>query len=207
MIAEANDAVIRYCRNGNLEATEYTQILNAPPHTSIILPFAPVIYAPDADTPIDFQLYRCDSAYGDPSAFTSDNLLTMFSDYVLDIGPTDITTSESGIVRFLNGAAGVNYERPIYSLAVKLIPIYGALKVVYTAGFATVPASIKAALNIIVRKLYNLRKLGVPLTSESLNGYSYSSQSNASANGIIQGDPTIQQMLRPFCRPQIGGYY
>lgn len=207
MIAEASDAVIRHCNNGSLEATQYTQILDAIPQNSIILPYAPVIYKPNADPAIDFQLYRLDTANGDPSAFTSANLLTIYRDYILDMGPTDVEHSLTGIVRFLNAPIGLNFERPLYSLAVKLVPIRGAIKVVYTAGYETVPASIKMVINLVVRRLFNLRKLGVPLTSESLNGYSYSSQGTATADGIITGDPTISRVLRSFCRPQIGGYY
>lgn len=207
MIAEASDAVIRHCHNGSLEVTEYTQILDAIPQSAIIIPFSPVIYAPDADPPIDFQLYKLDSANGNPSAFTSEHLLTIYEDYILDMGPTDITRSFTGIVRFLNQPIGWSYERPIYSLALKLVPIRGAIKVVYKAGYDPVPGSIKFVINIIVRKMYNMRKFGVPFTSESLNGYSYSAQGTASAEGIISGDPTIQKALRPFCRPQIGGYY
>lgn len=207
MIAEASDAVIRYCNNGSLEATQYTQILDAPPGSVIITPYAPVIYKPDADPPINFELYKLDSANGDPSAFTSNNLLTIYQDYILDMGPRDVTHSESGIVRFLRTPIALQFERPIYSLAVKLVPIRGAIKVVYTAGYETVPASIKMVLNLIVRRLFNMRKLGVPLTSESLNGYSYSSQGTATADGIITGDPTIQKALRTTERPQIGGYY
>jgi hypothetical protein len=205
MIDEAIDAVKSYCNNGELEATEYTQILDSPPTTAIILPYTPVVI--DSEDSESFQLWKNDSANGDPSLFTDEFLLEMYLDYVLDIGPANITTSDTGIVRFMNRAVGVNYERPLYSLGLKIVPIRKSIKVVYTAGYETIPPRLQAALNLIVRKLYNMRKLGIPMNSESLNGYSYSGQGAATANGIVGGDPTVQQMLRSFCRPQIGGYY
>jgi hypothetical protein len=206
IVSEAIDAVKSYCRNGSLEATEYTQILDLPSYPSIVTPFAPVIYDPDADTPIDFSLYVNTDANGDPSAFTSDHLLTMYTDYTLDWGQTDTRTSDSGIIRLTNGVYAVNRERPLYSLSTKVTPSRGAVKLVYTAGYETVPPRLRGALNLIVRKIFHARKLGVPLVSESLNGYSYSAQQNATADGLLAGDPTVRQMLSSFCRPQIGRY-
>ena len=207
MLDEVINAVKNHCVNGSLEATTYTIVLDAPPSNVLILPYAPVIYAPTESPAIDFQLYFNSGANGDPSAFTSDNLLTIFEDYVLQVGRTDTRTFPSGIVRSLRGPWLLNRERPTYSLATKLVPCYGAIKVVYKAGYETVPASLKGAINLAARKLFHARKFGVPLTSESLNGYSYSAQGSATAEGIIQGDPTIRSMLRAFCRPQVGGYY
>lgn len=199
MIDEAIDAVVSYCRNGNLEETEYTVVLDAPPVTTLVLPHAPVQVA-------DFELYVREDANGNPAAFTADDLWTMYTDYILLTGPDNATESESGIVQSLDGVWGLNRERPVYSLGTKLVPLRGAIKCVYTAGYATPPPRLKMALNLIVRKLYHARKLGVPLVGESLNGYSYSAQQSATADGIVQGDPTVQKLLRSFCRPQIGGY-
>lgn len=207
IIDEAISAVLEYCQNGTLELTQYTQILNLPSYPSLIVPFAPVTYAPDADTPIDFSLYVYNNARGDPSAFTSDHLLRPYIDYVLETGPTNITVSDSGIVRFLNGVWFINRDRPVYSLSTKIIPSYGAVKVVYTAGYATTPPMLRMVLNLIVRKIFNARKIGAPIVSESLNGYSYSTNSNITADGLITGDPTIQKSLRTFCRPQVGSYF
>ncbi len=201
IIDEACDAVIRFCQNGNIEQTAYTIILDAPSYPALVLPYTPVLVA-------GFELYLNWDANGNPAAFTSGDLKTMYDYYALDVGPANVTTCESGIVRLINNNVwGWNRERPIYSLHLKIVPIRGAIKVVYTAGYATVPPAIKSAINLITRKIYNMRKLGVPVVSESLNGYSYSAQGTASAEGIIQGDPTIRAMLKTFCRPQIGSYF
>lgn len=200
IIDEAIDAVKRFCQNGELIATEYTIILDAPPYNSLVLPFAPVSF-------VGFQLWFNYAAQGDPTKFGSEFLLTMYKDYMLDPSNRDITTSESGIVRYLYGVWGYAYQRLPYTLTASLIPCVGSIKVVYTAGYDTVPPALSGALNLIVRKIYNMRKLGVPMTNESLNGYSYGSQNSASADGVIQGDPTIRGMLKTFTRAQVGGYY
>ncbi len=203
IIPEAIDAVKRFLQNGNIEQTTYTIVMDAPVNPSLILPYAPVV----AD-PAYFFLYVNWQANGDPAAFTSDFLNVMYRDYLLDVGPSDTTTCESGIVRLVaNNIWGLNRERPPYSLSLKLTPLRGAIKVVYKAGYATVPPAIKAALSLIVSKIFNMRKLGIPLVSESLNGYSYSGQNAATADGIIQGDPTIRNLLKTFARPQVGSYY
>jgi hypothetical protein len=200
MINEAIDAVKQYCRNGAIERTEYTIILDSPTYTSLILPYTPVR--------VDgLQVWVNYDANGDPSKFTSEFLYEMYKDYTVDLGQDNVNVSDSGILRSLRGIWGYSSERPVYSLATKIVPNRGAIKVTYTAGYDQVPAAVRGALNIIVRKLYNQRKLGVPLQSESLNGYSYSGQSSATANGILQGDPTVRDMLRPYTRPQVGSYF
>lgn len=204
IIDETISAVLQHCQNGALERTAYTQILNLPSYPSLVVPFAPVVYAPNAGTPIDFSLYISTTARGDPDAFTSDHLLRPYIDYILETGPTDITTSESGVVRFINGIWFVNRERPVYSLSTKIVPAYGAVKLVYTAGYDPVPATLRLALNLIVRKVFNARKIGAPISSESLNGYSYSTNSNVTSEGLITGDPGVRKSLATFCRPQVG---
>lgn len=203
IIDEAIDAVKQHLNNGAVEATAYTQILDLPSYPSLVVPYFPV--AVDG-----FRIWVNMDAGGDPAKFTDDFELDIYNDFALDVGPTDINYSHSGVVRFLTavyGSYGLGYERPIYSLAIKVVPVRGAVKITYTGGYPTVPPAIRAALNIIVRKIFNARKFGVPFVSESLNGYSYSSQNTATAEGLITGDPTVRKLLQPFTRPQVGSYF
>ncbi len=200
-IVEANDAVLRYLKNGNIELTSYTVILDAPVSTVLVLPIVPVLAS-------SLVLYLNQDAQGDPAAFTSQNLLVPYRDYVLDTGPNDITYSNSGIVRNLTAAWGVWWQRPALALAAQLIPAPKAIKATFTAGYPTVPPSIQAAMVLIVSRLYNMRKIGYPLVSEGLQSYQYSAQSSASADGVIQGDPTVRSLLKPFGRQLfVGAYY
>lgn len=195
----AEDAVKRFTRSF-LEEADYTIVMDAPNAMSLRLPQSPVSLT-------DFSLWSNADANGDPDEFDDEHLLVMYEDYVLDPSPDDVTTSKSGIVRSLRGYWGIARERPYYSLATKLVPVRGALKITYTAGYATIPPSIVAAVHLITAKLYAMRKLGLPLNSENLNGYGYSTQSAATANGIIEGDPTIRDLLMKFGRPiSVGSY-
>ncbi len=199
-IVEANDAVLRYLKNGQIELTSYTVILDAPVSTNLVLPIVPVLAS-------SLVIYLNLNAQGDPAAFTAGTLLVPYRDYVLDTGPNDITYSNTGIVRNLSAAWGVWYQRQPLSLAPQLIPAPKAIKATFTAGYPTVPPSIQAAMVLIVSRLYNMRKIGYPLVSESLQSYSYSAQSTASADGIIQGDPTVRSLLKPFGRQIFVGTY
>jgi hypothetical protein len=194
IIAEAEEAVIRHCQNGSITQQTYTLVMDAPTYPTLVLPFAPVQVS-------SFQMFSNWNANGNPALFTSSDLLTMYTDYLLDCSPMNTTVCESGLVRLINSYPwGYNRERPIYSLATKVTPLRGSLMVVYTAGYATVPAVLRSALNLIVRKIYNMRVQGISAVSESLNGYSTSRQGSATAAGIIAGDPTIRQMLATFTR-------
>lgn len=199
MIAEAEDAVKKYLRQG-VESASYTSILSGGPVTHFVLPQIPVAVS-------GFALYRNDSANGESAAFTSDHLLTMYTDYVLDLAPDDATVSRTGIVRTLGSTWGSSRERSVYSLTPRLVPTPGNLKVTYTAGYSTVPGSIVLAVHILTSKIWHLRKRGVPTVSESLNGYSFSSQNSATAEGVLQGDPTIRRLLAPFGRQVFVGSY
>jgi hypothetical protein len=200
MLLEAEDAVKRYLRQ-NVESQSVTSILAGPPQTTLVLPQIPVQVS-------GFTLYRNDNANGDTTAFTAADLLTLYTDYTLDIADDDPAVSRSGLVRSLTSTWGNARERGVYSLTPRLVPTPGNIKVVYTAGYATIPASIVTAVHIITSRLWNMRKRGYPLIGESLNGYSYSAQGTATAEGIIQGDPTIRKMLYPFGRQVfVASYY
>jgi hypothetical protein len=200
IISEVSDAILRYLKNGSIETASYTVIMDAPVSINLVLPVVPILAS-------SLQLWFNYQAQGDPAAFTSANLLTAYSDYQLLTGPFNSTYSESGIVRNLWGAWGVSYMRPALSLASSLIATPGAIKATFTAGYSTVPPSIVQAAFLAATKLYNMRKTGMPFTNESLQAYSYGSQASATADGVIQGDPTIRSLLKPFGRQVfVGGY-
>ncbi len=199
-IVEANDAVLRFLKNGQIELTSYTVILDAPVSTNLVLPIVPVLAS-------SLVIYLNQNAQGDPAAFTAGTLLVPYRDYLLDTGPNDILYSNTGIVRNLSAAWGVWYQRQPLSLAPQLIPAPKAIKATFTAGYPTVPPSIQAAMVLIVSRLYNMRKTGYPLVGEGLQSYNYQSQSTASADGVIQGDPTVRSLLKPFGRQIFVGMY
>lgn len=201
MISEVNDAIIRYLHNGSIETASYTVIMPAPVSLQLVLPVVPVLAS-------SVVLYLNWQANGNPSLFTSQDLLTPYTDYIVNTGPFDNLYSTSGIVTSNWSNWGGSFIRPTYALASTPAPTPGAIKATFTAGYDTVPPSIIAAAELITSKLYNMRKTGQPLNSEGLQSYQYSAQASATADGIIQGDPTIRGLLSPFGRQVfVGSYY
>jgi hypothetical protein len=188
MIAEVEKAIIGYLGMPVEQAT-YTRVLDAPVRQNIVLPYSPVTLS-------GLQVWMNTDAKGDPSAFTSSNLLTLYTDYSLVIDQPD-GTSKSGIIRKTAGVWAFRHTRPVERLSPVVTKVPGAIKVTFTAGYATVPADIQAAAYLMVSKLYTMRKLGGQLQNESLNGYSYGLAGNATAGSII-ADPTVVSMLRPY---------
>lgn len=197
MIAECIDAVIKYCNNGTLEQSDYTVVLPAPARPVLYLPHFPILAS---SLVLSLNL----NANGDISRFTSQDILTPYSSYVLQTGPNDNTYSYSGRVDSMYGPFGAGFwVRPIYSLSTRLQPNPGCMLASYTAGWPTVPASLQAAICLLVSKLYWMRQRGVLSNSESWNGESYS----ITAPATLLSDPTIRNLLRPFTRGTfIGGY-
>jgi hypothetical protein len=147
-------------------ATITDQIIDAPLDNVLVLPAVPVRSIT--------SLYLKWGANGDPTAFTSADLLTPYTDYYLPIDDDYNSWSRSGRV-YRRGASVWGYEmrRPLGRLAVDENPCRGAIKVTYTVGPASgVPADIIAAAVTAVTYLYLRRSTMVIPTSESWNGYS-----------------------------------
>lgn len=105
-------------------------------------------------------------------------LLTYGTDYVLQLDGclpgTSTKCSYSGILE----RVGTTWpRRVIYSPGqISLQPIdgLGNIKVIYTAGFPTVPNDIRMAVVTIAAYIRRNADKGGPVSSESLGGYSYS---------------------------------
>lgn len=185
------DAAIKSRLRRTIESASYSLVLPAPVTLNLIL----ARYAPIAVS--GFAISVNYNAQGDPSAFTSNDLLTMYRDYLLDVGPDNTTYSLSGLVTNLKGPWGLQYWRPNYSIASQATPIPGAILAVFTGGYATVPDDIVAAACEAVSKIRKTRQAGSGVQSESWNGDSYSLASTAFTSGIL-GDPMIAGLLNPY---------
>lgn len=186
------DAAIKSKLDRTIEQATYTGLVfNAPP-TKV---FDLARYAPI--TVSNFALYYNANAQGNPSGFSSSDLLTMYTDYILDVGPDTQASSLSGLVINLKGAWGVQGWRPNYSIAFQTEGIPGSLQATFQGGYATVPNDLIEAACLAVSKIRQLRKLGSGVQSESWNGDSYSLGSGAFVNGIL-GDPVIAGLLNTY---------
>lgn len=185
------DAAIKTRLYRTIESASYTLILPTP--TS--LTFSLSRYAPIQVS--GFSLYVNSNAGGDPAAFTSDDLLTMYTDYVLDVGPDDTTQSFSGIVTNIKYGWQVQFVRPLYAMALAPMGMPGTMKVTFTGGYSSVPNDLVEAACLAVSKILNMRKMGTGVQSESWNGDSYSLNSQAFTYGIL-GDPVIAGILMNY---------
>lgn len=188
---QVDTGIKKWC-NRTFEQASYTLILDAPTKAEFQLTrWAPVNIS-------GFLLYFNPGAKGDPSQFTSDNLLTMYSDYLLDVGPDTSTSSLSGVVRSLTGGFGVSYRRPRNMLATQAIPTYGALKVSFSGGYPVLPEDLVEAACIAVSKIIGVRKYGMQVGSESWNGYSYNLPGVGLMTQGILGTPDILTVLNRY---------
>jgi hypothetical protein len=199
IIAEVCDAINQACRPWLFEPTTVTAIVDAPLDDQLVLPVIPVRSIT--------SLYLNWTASGDPAAFTSDNLLTQYTQYWLEIDDPVNSYSESGIVYKRAGSwNGQNWggERrwPVQALGSTLEVGRGAIKVVLAAGTLTVPANVQLAACLMTSLIFNRREKGAPLNSESWNAYSYSTNSAITAMGAINS-PDVVGLLRRYMTPQV----
>ncbi len=217
LITAVSEAVKRRCRT-RFEAATYTGIVLTPPASDkLCLRQVPVRSIT--------SVYLNPSANGDPAAFTSDHLLTAYEDYYLET--TEEGYSRSGIVRRTRGKAwgsaglvqgfavgtfglvsglpgGLALTGGGGGLTRSVGPAPGSLKVTYAAGYLTVPEPVALAVHLAVSRLYQIRKVGVGLGSESWNAYSYSAaQVDAKAVAGVLSSPEIAGLLAAYIDPAL----
>jgi hypothetical protein len=201
ILTEVNAAISRLCRPWLFERVTMTDvILDAPLDAELVLPVIPV--------PSITSLYLNWSANGDPAAFTSNDLLTPYSGYLLDVNDKVNDWSTTGIVYCRGGQnsnswgqGSLNWggERhwPPTRLASTLTPGRGAIKVTFPAGCLTVPPEVTLCANLATSMIYARRTYGMPVNSESWNGDSYSMSGAYTAAAALSS---------PDCAELLAGY-
>lgn len=176
-----------------LEKGSYSVVLDAPRTRTISLcRWAPI-------DPTTLEVYLNFQANGNPSAFTSDSLLTQYEDYILENkGESDTDPFGYCLLTYLKGFWGVGYYRPPYSIAVKRVDVIGAVKCTFDGGFEIIPEDIVEAACITISKVLGVRRYGMQVGSESWNGYSYNLPGvGMMINGLL-GNPDIRGLLEPY---------
>lgn len=79
------------------------------------------------------------------------------------------------------------------------VPGQGNIKIVYRAGYETVPPVIVAAVAFLVRTMVSASAQGAMMNSEGHDGYNYSLGPTSSGNAWSL-DPTVANMLKPYRR-------
>lgn len=143
------------------------------------------------------SIYEDEAAlYGYASgAFPSTTLLVAGTDYVLqrDGGPLDI--GRSGIVIRIGTtwpAASVEIESLLTRGVTEAV---GNLKVVYVAGYATIPADIALTVHQLVAELLNSARSGGAMQSETLDYYTYI---KANATQLMASLVSVKSLLAPY---------
>lgn len=101
----------------------------------------------------NYPIISVTSVHDDSERVFGANTLIDSDDYTFDTGD-----DSDGVVRFFN----VSLSRGMRNI-----------KVVYRAGYATIPPPLKTAANLLIASIYNRRK-GSGRSSESLGNFSYS---------------------------------
>lgn len=147
------------------------------------------------------SLYVRWGANGDSTAFTADNLLTPYTDYWMEQDDPVRGYSRSGLVyRRGSSSWGCEWVRPVNRLASDLGPNRGAVKATWLAGPASVPDDLFGVAASAVTLLFNRRLSGTPVTSESWNGYSYSTPAPFLTSFLQTPDvlDVLNQYRQPF---------
>jgi len=167
LIPQADEMIKGYLQL-EIEQATYTEYYSGAGNQSLVLNQTPV----QSITSVNEDR---DGYYGDGTdAFPASSLLVEGTDYVLrkdDATATEL--SKSGILYRIGKAWPRPYSRLRGQLASAPGLGLGNIKVVYVAGWTTVPADIQFAANKLVTSMLQSRGLQGPLESESIEDYSY----------------------------------
>lgn len=188
--SSVSDAITQYLKPFQPEPLTITsRVIEAPPSELLVLPVRPARAM--------VSVYFRSDAKGDPSLFTSDYLLTQYTDYVLPLDDAINGISRSGILRRIGGIWGrrlvVKNDRLGYSEE----PLPGSVMVTYTAGMPVLPPSIEEAAQLMVSMIWNRRTQGMPAQSESWNGESVGYAGAFTTTAALHS-PDIAGMLSQF---------
>jgi len=172
-----------------LTPSALTVVVDGVPGRDLVCPYRPV-RAVDA-------VYVSPRASGDASRFTSEHLLSP-SEYalVLDEWYDGVMLSRCGIIRRVRGLWGVQYVREVGTLAPRLHPVPGGVRLDVLVGYPTVPPNVALAIFLMTTIILRRRQFGAPLSSESWNGYSYSLDTSL-LKVLMEGDD-VASLLRPY---------
>ena len=162
------EAIIKGYLKREIEEATYTEYYSGSGDQIIVLNQTPVQSIPSVNE--DSGGY-----YGDGTdVFPASSLLVEGTDYVLrKDDATNTEVSKSGILYRIGKAWPRPYSRLRGQLASAPGLGLGNIKVVYVAGWATVPADITFAANKLVTSMLASRKLQGRVESESIEDYSY----------------------------------
>ncbi len=189
--AAVSDALAKHLRPYSpVPVTLSGHVMDAPNGNVLIVPVLPVRTLT--------SIYLRWFANGDSTAFTSDDLLTVNTDYWMPTDAFDGYSRDGKVFRRNGGLWACEWRYPnTRALAPVIDPNRGAIKITATCGETSVPEAIRGAAALMVSLVYNRRKDGAPYASESWNGRSQSLAGPFTATSALDS-PDVQAMLRPY---------
>lgn len=163
--------------------------MDAPPSNELFLPLRPCRSIT--------ALYLALGANGDSTQATSDTLLTVNDDYWMPLDDALNNWSRSGrVLRRGSSVWGAEYRRPLNRLGYATDPNRGAIFISGSFGPASgVIDGAQAAAAVAVTLMFQRRKTGAPVQSESWGGYSYSAAGQFTAEAACNS-PEVLGILR-----------
>ena len=186
------DAIIKRYLQREIEQATYTEYYSGSGSQSLLLNQLPV------QSIVSVHEDR-DGYFGEgDDAFSSATTLLAGTDYVLrKDAATTVETSQSGILYRIGQTWPRPGDRSRGQLASSPGLSLGNIKVVYIAGWASIPADIQYAANRLVTSMLESRKRAGHLQSESIEDYSYTYSSSADEIWILD---SVKSSLAPYKR-------
>lgn len=174
LLAGVEPAVLRYLNRRAIESATVTEYFHGHGRSTVVLNRRPVTAVASVNEQIDGYAGQASGAFG------SETLLTAGEDYWVD----NLEQSEGNPAMLMRVG--------------KLWPnAPGSVKVVYTAGYTTVPLDIELAVHLLCGVIRSAGDKSMPLQSENLGSYSYqllTGGKGASSADLMQ----VQSLLGPF---------
>jgi len=166
LLLAADASIKQYCGR-NFEQATYTEFYSGNGTKFLTLRQRPVT----SITNIWLDHYG-HYGFGD-NPFTSATLLTQGKDYALDLDESG-TQSRSGLVGRIN-TVWSDVPRQYYTgrVTAESGPSFGNIKVIYTAGYATIPQDVQYACCFVVAYMRRTIEKGAHIHGEKLDRYSY----------------------------------
>lgn len=192
-LLDAASAEIKAYLGIEVEQATYTEYYTGNNTTRLALRQIPV-------TSITSVSIKSDGYFDQKSpGFGAEDVITEGVGYVLDRSP-GVSLSKSGIL-FRIGTVWpmLNRVYSMYRLTTDLGPTWGNIKVVYTAGYATVPNDIQLACAMLTNLLRNtLPHGGRYLEAEKLKDWSYRLATVKLDTGGLPELGSIRGLLAPY---------
>jgi len=197
----AAEAVVSEFTGRRFESQNYTEFYNGNNRRELALRWRPVTAV--ASVYLDYA-----GAFGhNPSSpFPASTLLADGVSYVLDWDGPNAVQSRSGLLLRLNTVwpeLPRSYSAP-RSLTLDTGPLYGNIKVTYTAGYVTVPEDIQYAVAFLCSYMKRTIPQGGNVVEERIGDYSYALADGRRHEWQMPELATINQILSRYKEVALG---